>query len=127
MGIPLREFGSWARNRKFVATVLVMVTLSVGILIGTVISGHVTATHAILASGAIPLDMPSPIQMSNSFAAIVNRDEPAVVNISTTQVIERKDQPQPRGRGQDPFQDFFNRFFDSPNQGPEAERSLGSG
>ena len=31
------------------------------------------------------------------------------------------------GRGDDPFQDFFNRFFDAPEEGPEAERSLGSG
>jgi serine protease Do len=46
-------------------------------------------------------------------------------------VITRKGaSPQTRpggGGGADPFQDFFNRFFDSPEQGPEAERSLGSG
>ncbi len=128
MGVQLREIASWAWNRKFIATVLVMVTLSIGILIGTVISGHVNATHAPVSSGATPLELPNPVSMSNSFAAIVSRDEPAVVNISTTQVIDRKQQPQgPRGRGQDPFQDFFNRFFDSPDQSPEAERSLGSG
>ncbi len=28
---------------------------------------------------------------------------------------------------QQPFQDFFNKFFDFPDQGPTAERSLGSG
>jgi serine protease Do len=51
-----------------------------------------------------------------------------VVNISTTQVIDRRTTARPRGRGgEDPFQDFFNRFFDAPEQGPEAERSLGSG
>jgi serine protease Do len=128
MGAHLHEIASWAWNRKFMATVLVVVTLSIGILIGTVISGHVSATHVAAATGATPLELPNPVSLSNSFAAIVNRDEPAVVNISTTQVIDRKDQQQtPRGRGQDPFQDFFNRFFDSPNQGPEAERSLGSG
>src|ERR1700730_2869469 len=129
MGVQLREIASWAWNRKFIATVLVMVTLSIGILIGTVISGHVNATHAPADSGATPLELPNPVSMSNSFAAIVSRDEPAVVNISTTKVIDRKQQqPQgPRGRGQDPFQDFFNRFFDSPDQSPEAERSLGSG
>ncbi len=128
MGVALRDIASWAWNRKFMATVLVVVTLAIGILIGTVISGHVGATHVGVATGATPLELPNPISLSNSFAAIVTRDEPAVVNISTTQVIERKDlQQTPRGRGQDPFQDFFNRFFDSPNQAPEAERSLGSG
>ena len=29
--------------------------------------------------------------------------------------------------GSDPFQDFFDRFFDSPDNAPDAERSLGSG
>jgi len=109
---------------------LAMVTLSIGILIGTVISGRVTATRPILSNGATHLDLPNPMTLSNVFAAIVQRDGPAIVNISTTQVIARRtpsQQPQPRSRGQDPFRDFFNRFFDSPDEGPEAERSLGSG
>jgi serine protease Do len=127
MGIQLRELASWARNRKVVASLLVALTLSLGILIGTVISGRVIATHSFLPSGATPLELPNPVTLSSAFGAIVQRDEPAVVNISTTQVIDRKGQPQNRGGGADPFHDFFNRFFDSPNEGPEAERSLGSG
>jgi len=127
MGIQLRELSNWVRRRTFVAGVLVALTLSIGILIGTVISGRVTATRAILSNGATPLELPNPVSLSNAFGAIVERDEPAVVNISTTQVIDRKGQPPSRGGGADPFHDFFNRFFDSPNEGPEAERSLGSG
>ena len=128
MGIQLREIGAWARERKFAATLLVAATLAIGILIGTVISGRVNATHSILPSGATLLDLPNPVSLSNAFGAIVERDEPAVVNISTTQVIERKGQSQNRGGGSlDPFHDFFNRFFDAPDEGPEAERSLGSG
>jgi len=127
MGIQLREVSNWARNRTFVVGVLVALTLSIGILIGTIISGRVTATHSFLANGATPLELPNPVTLSNAFGAIVERDEPAVVNISTTQVIDKKGQPPSRGGGADPFHDFFNRFFDSPNEGPEAERSLGSG
>ncbi len=97
MGIQLREIGSWVRNRKFAASLLVAATLSIGILIGTVISGRVNATHSILPSGATLLDLPNPISLSNAFGAIVERDEPTVVNISTTQVIDRKGQPQDRG------------------------------
>ncbi len=126
MGIQFRELAGWARNRKFMATVLVMVTLSIGILIGTVISGHVGATRIVLTSGATPLELPSPISMSSAFSTIVAHDEPAVVNISTTQVIERKGTPNSGQQG-DPFHDFFNRFFDAPDQSPDAERSLGSG
>lgn len=127
MGIHLRQLANWARNRTFVVGALVALTLSIGILIGTVISGRVTATRALLSNGATPLELPNPVSLSHAFGSIVERDEPAVVNISTTQVIDRKGQPQGRNGGADPFHDFFNRFFDAPNEGPEAERSLGSG
>ena len=45
MGMQLREFAAWARNRKIMATLLVTITLAIGMLIGTVISGHVGASH----------------------------------------------------------------------------------
>jgi serine protease Do len=57
--------------------------------------------------------------------------EPAVVNISTTGQVDRRRSPQrrsPQQQQQDPFQDFFDRFFDGPDFGPQQpERSLGSG
>ena len=129
MGIQIRELMVWAKHRKVLAALLVVVTLSVGILIGTVVSGRVGAAKNLVGGGATPLAIPDPVQLSSTFAAIVNKVEPAVVNISTTQVIERKHGThRPRGnRDQDPFQDFFDRFFDFPDQGPAAERSLGSG
>ena len=142
MGTQLREFAAWARNRKILAALLVTVTLAIGMLIGTVITGHVGAgpSHPAVGATGTPLAIPDPVQLSSAFAKIVSQVAPAVVNISTTQVIERhgkgrnphgRDQmgPQP-GPGDDqdqPFQDFFNRFFDFPDQGPQAERSLGSG
>jgi serine protease Do len=138
MGIQLREFAAWARNRKIVTTLVITVTLAVGILVGTVISGRVGAQHpAATAVDATPLVIPEPAQMSNAFTSVVSKVQPAVVNISTTQVIERRapGRTVPGGRGQmgpnqdqQPLQDFFNRFFDFPEQqGPTAERSLGSG
>jgi serine protease Do len=138
MGTQLREFAAWARNRKIMATLLVTVTLAIGMLIGTVISGRVGASHPAAGSDATPLAIPDPVQLSSAFASIVSKVAPAVVNISTTQVIERHGTGRgaPRNRGQmgpqddqndQPFQDFFNRFFDFPEQGPSAERSLGSG
>src|SRR3979490_1774615 len=142
MGMQLIEFAAWARNRKILATLLVTVTLAVGIVIGTVASGRVGASHPAVGSDATPLAIPDPVQLSSAFATIVTKVQPAVVNISTTQVIERRGpgqgqgKPVPRGHGQmgpqddqdqQPFQDFFNRFFDFPDQGRTAERSLGSG
>jgi len=128
MGMQFREFITWAKQRKVMASILVAVTLAIGILIGTVISGHVAATKALMGNGATPLAIPDPVQLSSTFAAITNKVEPAVVNISTTQVIEPRRTPRkPRTKPEDPFQDFFDRFFDFPDQGPTAERSLGSG
>src|ERR1700722_8022767 len=105
MGIQLREFAAWARNRKILATLLVTVTLAVGMLIGTVISGHVGAAHPAAAGaiGGTPLAIPDPVQLSSAFASIVKQVQPAVVNISTTQVIEqhgkgRPGAPTPRNR-----------------------------
>ena len=103
MGIQVREMVDWVRRRKIFATLLVMVTLGVGIILGTVISGRALATKSQAAGspGASLLATPDPVQLSNGFSAVIGRLEPAVVNISTTQVIEKpKGEDQtPRGQG----------------------------
>ena len=129
----VRNVVDWSRRRKVVAAGLIAATLVVGILIGTVISGRVSATKGFAFAGttATPLSLPDPIPSSNSFSSIVNRVEPAVVNIATTQVLDRKAR---RRQGtpidpDDPSEDFFFHFFDGRpgQQQPQAERSLGSG
>src|SRR5687768_10686983 len=126
MGIRFREMAAWTRSRKFLATAFVAFTLTIGILIGTMVSGGAGASLTSL-TGGTSLGSSSPAAIAGAFSEIVKRNAPAVVNISTTQVIARRGSNQRRGTNGDPFQDFFNRFFDSPEQGPEAERSLGSG
>jgi serine protease Do len=121
------EQSGWAKSGKFLSALLLTATLGLGILIGTVVSDRAGAARTVLLGPVSTLTMPNAVPSSNTFSAIVNRTEPAVVNISTTQVIDRRAAVRPRGRGEDPFQDFFNRFFDAPEEGPEAERSLGSG
>lgn len=132
MGIQFQELWSWARRRKVFATLLVVVTLGIGILIGTVVPGHTLANRAQGPGGAALLAIPDPISLSGAFASISKNLGPSVVNISTTQVIEKpkgsKAAPHGgEGDDSDPFQDFFDRFFDSPDNAPDAERSLGSG
>ncbi|MCK4379395.1 MAG: trypsin-like peptidase domain-containing protein, partial [Deltaproteobacteria bacterium] len=65
-----------------------------------------------------------------SFSTLVKTLTPAVVNINTTKVVER------RGRNfnfhgspfsNDPFDEFFNRFFGQQPQRKFKQRSLGSG
>src|SRR6266702_2361536 len=133
MGEQVKELLNWARQRKVLASVFVAFTLAVGILIGSVVSGRVSAmkSFAFPGTSATALTVPDPIPSSNSFAAIVNKVEPAVVNIATTQVLERRQSKKRRAQPydqDDPMQDFFDRFFDGrQNTPPQAERSLGSG
>ena len=144
MGQQVREIFGWARRRKLLASAFLVLTLVVGILIGSIVSGRTSAMKAMSAfagTNATPLKLPDPIPASASFSGIVTRVEPAVVNIATTQVLEKKPAvrkrrtPQGGGNGQgygndqdDPMQDFFDRFFDGRQDAPpQAERSLGSG
>jgi serine protease Do len=103
----------------------VMAALAIGVLLGTLITSGVGATRQNGSSAAPTLAVQSPTQLSSTFREVANEVEPAVVNISTEAVIRG-----PRARRvpnvPDPFQDFFDRFFDSPGE-PRTERSLGSG
>jgi serine protease Do len=66
------------------------------------------------------------------FVNLAKKMKPLVVNISTTQVSEGRGSPQefgsPFGGDEDPFNDFWRRFFGGPvPRGPQRQRSLGSG
>jgi serine protease Do len=115
-------------------TLVILLTLTVGILIGTVISFGVRGQEKEKRAGDVaPLTIPAPRQLSNQFAQIAKNIEPAVVNINTESTIK----PSSRRRGggdedggdeQNPFGDFFDKFFGGQgDQGPIRERSLGSG
>ncbi|MEO6119770.1 MAG: Do family serine endopeptidase, partial [Terriglobales bacterium] len=87
-----------------------------------------------LASDAAPLQMPAPQQMSNTFSKVAKQIEPTVVNINTESTLRPRSRSRqaPGGEGEDPMQDFFDRFFGGQNprgQNPEGmrQRSLGSG
>ncbi len=130
----------WARFRahRWASTLVVLLTLAVGILIGTVISFGVRGQDKNSSADATPLSVPAPKQLSNQFTQIAKQIEPAVVNINTESTIanphagmRRRGIPQqpPGGDDQDnPFQDFFDRFFGGPDgNAPIRQRSLGSG
>jgi serine protease Do len=70
----------------------------------------------------------------NTFTELAERLRPAVVNISTTETVHHPGVPGMRHPGipNDPFEDFFRRFFEGPGMGgvPPREfqrKSLGSG
>ncbi len=131
----------WMRIKahRWVYTLSILATLSVGILIGTVISySYGVKGQDGQQSDATPLSMPSPQQMSNAFSQIAKQLEPSVVNINTESTI--KNVRKRRGGGDDDdsggMDDFFNHFFGGPGgqagpggqgDGSIRERSLGSG
>lgn len=72
---------------------------------------------------------PGKFDISQGFSSIAEKAIPAVVNVSTTQIIEggrfgKEGMPQfPPGS---PFEDFFKEFFDQMER-PRKVQSLGSG
>jgi serine protease Do len=133
----------WMRMKahRWAYTLSILATLSVGILIGTVISYGVKGKEG-QKSDATPLTLPAPQQLSNTFSQIAKQLEPSVVNINTESTIKNVH----KRRGQNPddedggdgggMDDFFNHFFGGPGgqgapggpgDGAIRERSLGSG
>jgi len=133
----------WMRMKahRWAYTLSILATLSVGILIGTVISYGVKGKEG-QKSDATPLTLPSPQQMSNAFSQIAKQLEPSVVNINTESTIKnvhkrRGQNPDDEDNGGGGMDDFFNHFFGGPGGGQMGpggpgdgairERSLGSG
>ena len=136
------------KGHRLASTLVILLTLTVGILIGTVVSYGVKGQESTknISSDATPLQVPSPVQMSNQFTTIAKQIEPAVVNINTESTVKnphrRRMRPPSDDNGgapddQNPFQDFFDRFFGGQGGGQEGgpdfgntplrQRSLGSG
>jgi serine protease Do len=126
------------KGNRMLSMLLVLMTLTVGILIGTIISRGVKGSIASnLASDASPVQMATPQQLSSAFSTIAKQIEPSVVNINTESTVRpaRRGRRAPTPEEGDEFQDFFDRFFggpggdQSPFGSPEGtrQRSLGSG
>jgi serine protease Do len=140
-----REGAFWVRLKanRWAYTFTILATLTVGILIGTVVSSGVKGKEGQKSSDATPLTIPAPQQLSTAFSQISKQLEPSVVNINTESTVKnphrrgRSVRPDPddqdQGNGDDsPFQDFFDKFFGGQGgQGGEPgtirQRSLGSG
>ncbi len=124
------------RERKVLSTLAILLTLSIGILVGTLVSRGVGAVQKqAKASDAELLSIPSPVQLSTVFGKIAKEVGPAVVNINTESTVRpqtpRRQTPSDPSDPSDPFGNFFDRFFDfGPFGGQQQEfkqRSLGSG
>lgn len=142
-------FGQRIKANRFGSTLVILATLSLGILIGTVVSAGVKGKEKASTGDVAQLSVPSPQQLSSVFSQISRQLEPAVVNIRTESTIKSPHRrggratpgnPDDNGGGDqdNPFQDFFDRFFGGQGGGGQIpggpgggqdlrERSLGSG
>src|SRR4029078_1277595 len=135
-----RASALWVRLKanRLAYSISILITLTVGILIGTVISSGVKGQDKKSSSSdAAMLSVPSPQMLSNQFSQISKQLEPSVVNINTESTIKTPRRRRGVPNGDDdaiPFDDFFDRFFggqggqggQGPGGGAIRERSLGS-
>ncbi len=114
----------WTDTHKWEMRLGILTALAAGVILGSLISFGVRAAKD-PDGPASPLAVQSPAQLSSTFREVANKVEPAVVNISTEAVVNTRRRSERPDSGPDPFQDFFERFFDAPER--YTERSLGSG
>ncbi|SPE38754.1 Protease Do [Candidatus Sulfopaludibacter sp. SbA6] len=132
------------RTQKLLSFTLILFTLSIGIVIGTLINSGVKAAkdQPTVAPGATPLVIPNPVELSNTFTQIAKQVEPSVVHISTTYLpkaptrtrnnLNRRPVIPPdeedQGDNSGGMDDFLNRFFGNPfgNGNPEMGQRRGS-
>ncbi|HSB16576.1 MAG TPA: Do family serine endopeptidase [Bryobacteraceae bacterium] len=114
------------RRQKLLSLSLLLFTLSLGILIGTLVNSGVRAERGQTAVDATPLTIPNPVQLSTAFNQLAKKVEPTVVNIRAdylardTQSSRNRRGQNPQGEEGDPGFDFFHRFFGGPfGQAPE--------
>jgi serine protease Do len=137
------------RSQKLLSFTLILFTLSIGIVIGTLFNSGVKAAKDVsVAPGATPLTIPNPVELSNTFSQIAKMVEPSVVNISTTympkapaqarsgnrrQQLAPPDDDDQNGQGGDDnflFRFFGGNPFGGQGEQPDAQRrgeALGSG
>ena len=122
-------------GKRLVSFLMVLFVLTLGIGIGSLISYRAGAvaprdSQLKIQTDSKPVVGGAALALSQAFAEVASRVEPAVVNINTEEVVKvtqrrrRQGQGQGQGQEQDPF-DFFHRFFNGPEE--FTRRSLGSG
>ncbi|HLJ14220.1 MAG TPA: Do family serine endopeptidase [Bryobacteraceae bacterium] len=130
------------REQKLLSFTLLLFTLSVGIVIGTLFNTGVHAAKSQAAApDATPLSVPPAVTLGNEFTKLAKKLEPSVVYItadftSKPETDARKRVQPPEGddngggNGDDDGMDLFRRFFRGPLGGdlpPRAFRHEQSG
>jgi len=129
-------------SKRLIYLTLIAATLSIGIIVGTIVSGGVKAVGM---QKPATLVIPDPVSMSNSFSKIAEQLENAVVNIDVEITAPQPLTPPRRqggggggGRRQlppnvpipdpnSPLGDALGHLFDNPDLEPESAKATGTG
>src|SRR6188508_351499 len=87
-------------NKRLLFLGIVALTLGIGVIIGTVVSGGVKATFE---QKAAAIAIPDPVSLSNTFSQIAEKLDPAVVKIHV-KIAPRATRTSQGGRRQQPPQ-----------------------
>lgn len=127
------------KQQKLLSVTLLLFTLALGIVIGTVINTGVKADRQVSATApdATPLTIPQAVPVSNEFTKLTKRVEPSVVYIESDYLAkpgkhtrqeddsdEDDNGDSRKPKNQDPS-DMFKRYF-GPSE-PRSFRSEGTG
>src|ERR1039458_6761090 len=127
------------RQQKLLSLSLLLVTLSVGIVIGTLINTGVRANRGgqNIAPDASPLVVPNPVQLGNEFTKLAKKLEPSVVYITADYTPKVTENPHGRGQeeeaqpgegdnnGNGDGLDLFKKFFrNGPSGGDLPQRAF---
>jgi len=114
------------RQEKLLSVTMLLFTLSIGILIGTLVSNGVSAAPGQKAApDATPLTVPKIVEIGNDFTKLAKKLEPSVVNITVevtakqTRTTSRsgKGRPQQDDSDDDGFGGLFRQFGIDPRGG----------
>jgi len=128
------------RQQKFLSTTLLLITLSVGIVIGTLVNTGVNAAHGQqVAPDATPLVIPQAQPMGNEFTKLAKKMEPSVVNITADYMPKQEqaranphtqrdqDEDGDDSNGMDLFKKFFGRGAPGQEGPPMKREQSGTG
>src|SRR5581483_2501207 len=114
------------RRQKLLSLGLLMLTLAIGIMIGTLVNTGVHAARTQSAApDATPLHVPDRVVLGNEFTKLAKSVDPSVVNITADYTPKASaSNPHKKGQGQggddqdDDGMDLFRRFFHGDGESP---------
>jgi serine protease Do len=123
------------RQQKLLSTTLMLFTLSIGIVIGTLVNTGVNAAKAQnVAPDATPLVIPSAVETGNEFSKLAKKISPSVVNITadytpkvqtTRRQRVRPNQDDQEGGTDDGSGELFRKFFGGQAPGLQLPQEEG--